>query len=109
MRCLYPSARHDRFIHSIGIYHLAKQISDSLIEKFQDLLEDKFIFNSELFNKLRINFQLATLLHDVGHSPFSHTLEGYFKLKKINNEIKINWELKDAFPYCLDNRQTVVF
>ena len=24
MRCLYPSARHDRFIHSIGVYHLAK-------------------------------------------------------------------------------------
>jgi len=23
MRCLYPSARHDRFIHSIGVYHLA--------------------------------------------------------------------------------------
>ena len=23
MRCLYPSARHDRFIHSLGTYHLA--------------------------------------------------------------------------------------
>ena len=24
MRCLYPSTRHDRFVHSIGTYHLAK-------------------------------------------------------------------------------------
>ena len=24
MRCLYPSARHDRFVRSIGTYHLAK-------------------------------------------------------------------------------------
>ena len=24
MRVLYPSAHHDRFIHSLGVYHLGK-------------------------------------------------------------------------------------
>ncbi len=105
MRCLYPSARHDRFIHSIGTYHLAKQISDSLTDKFQELPNNKFFFNDELFNKLRINFQLAALLHDVGHSPFSHTLEGYFKLEKLNHDIKINWQLKDALSSCIKSEE----
>ena len=30
MRCLYPSARHDRFVHSIGTYYLAKLAMESL-------------------------------------------------------------------------------
>ena len=30
MRCLYPAARHDRFIHSLGVYHLSCLAIDGL-------------------------------------------------------------------------------
>jgi HD superfamily phosphohydrolase len=32
MRCLFPGGRHDRFIHSLGVYHLAQRLYDRLKE-----------------------------------------------------------------------------
>jgi HD superfamily phosphohydrolase len=56
---VFPGANHTRIEHSLGASHLAKQISDvlSLGRSEKDLLV------------------CAGLLHDVGHGPFSHTLE----------------------------------
>ncbi|MBR3917142.1 MAG: HD domain-containing protein [Clostridia bacterium] len=109
MRCLYPAARHDRFIHSIGTFHLAKKISTNLSQKFKELTSGKFIFDKEYFSKLQFNLELAALLHDVGHSPFSHTLEDYFKLEKRDGEVKINKQLKEALSKCVDNDVYVKF
>ena len=54
---VYPGANHCRFEHSLGVYHLAKLVSDKL------RLES------------REHLMAASLLHDVGHGPFSHTVE----------------------------------
>jgi HD superfamily phosphohydrolase len=63
---VYPGARHSRFEHSLGVYHLAKQFLLRLMKSDPPLqLEDEDV---------RV-FLAATLLHDVGHYPFSHTLE----------------------------------
>ena len=63
---VYPGARHSRFEHSLGVYHLAKLFLVRLLRSAPPLcLEDEDI---------RV-FLAATLLHDVGHYPFSHTLE----------------------------------
>lgn len=63
---VYPGARHSRFEHSLGVYHLAKQFLQRLLDSNPPLtLEDEDI---------RV-FVAATLLHDLGHYPFSHTLE----------------------------------
>jgi len=63
---VYPGARHSRFEHSLGVYHLAKQFLVRLLKSDPPLcLEDEDI---------RV-FLAATLLHDIGHYPFSHTLE----------------------------------
>lgn len=63
---VYPGARHSRFEHSLGVYHLAKQFLLRLLKSDPPLqLEDEDI---------RV-FLAATLLHDIGHYPFSHTLE----------------------------------
>lgn len=83
MRCLYPSAWHDRFIHSIGVYHLAKIAIDALrkneIVNLTDEENNAGIPDEQLQDDLAFTFEMAALLHDVGHSPFSHTLENYFK------------------------------
>jgi len=66
VQLVYPGARHSRFEHSLGVYHLAKQFLARLLASVPPLeLEDEDI---------RV-FVAATLLHDVGHYPFSHTLE----------------------------------
>jgi len=63
---VYPGARHSRFEHSLGVYHLAKQFLARLLDSQPPLVlsdEDVGVYIA------------ATLLHDIGHYPFSHTLE----------------------------------
>ncbi len=56
---VYPSANHTRFEHSLGVYHLADRALDHL-----DIAGP----NAE-------RVRAAAILHDVGHSPFSHNVE----------------------------------
>ena len=63
---VYPGARHSRFEHSLGVYHLAKQFLARLLDS-----DPPLVLSDE---DVRV-FIAATLLHDIGHYPFSHTLE----------------------------------
>ncbi len=60
---VYPGANHTRFEHSIGTMHMASVIGQSLSLEAEDI------------RKIR----LAGLLHDVGHSAFSHAVENVLK------------------------------
>ena len=73
-RSLFPSARHDRFIHSLGVFYLGGKIVDSIkcrYPKFVDADTDDMVYES---------YVLACLLHDICHSPFSHTFEKFYGL-----------------------------
>lgn len=82
-RSVFPSARHDRFIHSLGVYHLGSQIINSIRDKF-----DKNNVNPDNADLVYNTYLVACLLHDVGHSPFSHTFEDFFNIEKVEEEIK---------------------
>ncbi|HLC47961.1 MAG TPA: HD domain-containing protein [Candidatus Norongarragalinales archaeon] len=71
---VYPSAHHTRFEHSLGTFHLTKVLSGRLFP------EDK---------GLQQLLRLSALLHDVGHSAFSHLPEGivYEHLRKRHEDI----------------------
>ncbi len=56
---VYPSANHSRFEHSLGVYELTERALDVL-----DVPEAK-----------GRAVRAAALLHDVGHTPYSHALE----------------------------------
>jgi len=56
---VYPSANHTRFEHSLGVYHLANRALSHLGIEGQQA------------ERVRA----AALLHDVGHSPYSHNIE----------------------------------
>lgn len=56
---VYPGANHTRLEHSLGTCHIAKKMADSL--------------NLPIDEKELV--AVAALLHDIGHGPFSHTLE----------------------------------
>ena len=80
---LYSSAVHNRFVHSIGVYHLGKIATRYLLDGINSLNEinDKEIFKS--YGKI---FEIACLLHDVGHAPFSHTGEEFYLDEKKGYE-----------------------
>ena len=61
---VYPGAKHTRFLHSIGAFHLMSKAILTLQQK------GNFIFDSEAEA-----VGAAILMHDIGHGPFSHVLE----------------------------------
>lgn len=71
---LYSAAVHNRFIHSLGVYHLGKIAYQAVERYFPEDAEIKPSFLKR-YGEL---FLLACLLHDVGHAPFSHTGEEYY-------------------------------
>ncbi len=61
---VYPGALHTRFHHALGALHLMQQAVSVLRGKGVAITAEE----AEAV-------QIAILLHDVGHGPFSHTLE----------------------------------
>jgi hypothetical protein len=56
---VFPGAHHTRFEHSLGVSHIGGLMSDSI----------------SLDPHEKSTVQVAGMLHDVGHGPYSHTLE----------------------------------
>ena len=63
---LFHGAESSRFTHSIGVFCIARQILNKLIEKKSTFSKNKFVLYG------------AALLHDLGHGPLSHTSEAIF-------------------------------
>lgn len=61
---VYPGALHTRFHHALGALHLMQMALNTLKDKGVAISDEE----SEAA-------QIAILLHDIGHGPFSHTLE----------------------------------
>ena len=61
---VYPSAVHTRYQHALGSMHLMDQTIEVLRSKGHIITENE-----------KEGALLAILLHDIGHGPFSHTLE----------------------------------
>ena len=66
---VYRNATHSRFIHSLGVAHLAEKLAIE-IKKNQPYLE---ITESDI-----TCVKVAGLCHDLGHGPFSHVFDGIF-------------------------------
>jgi uncharacterized protein len=61
---VYPSALHTRFQHALGGMHLMMQAIDVLQSKGHSITAEE-----------QEGLLIAILLHDIGHGPYSHTLE----------------------------------
>lgn len=90
---LYSAALHNRFIHSIGVFHLGKIAFDAI--KKASLLKYPKESNNIDWVTIQKNFLLACLLHDVGHAPFSHSGEQFYLNDGIVREEKIYLDLKN--------------
>jgi len=90
---VYPGALHTRFHHALGSLHLMKETLDHLREKGVAINEEEY--NGAL---------IAILLHDIGHTPFSHALEEVLIPGMSHEEISalLIEKLNDHFDNRLD-------
>ncbi len=63
---VYPGAVHTRFSHSLGVM------------KVMDRLVTRLVREGHLSRDDAVVLRLAALLHDIGHTPYSHALEMFF-------------------------------
>lgn len=96
---VYPSANHTRFEHSLGVSHLAKKLLLSLKEKNPD---------KNITDELIELVQIAGLIHDIGHGPFSHLYDDYIigtndmKHEERGIEIFKNMVKENTMPFTED-------
>ncbi len=96
-KLVYPGAVHTRLHHSLGAYHL---MTNAL-----NILKNKGI---EITDEEKRAAQLAILLHDIGHGPFSHALENELEKNRSHEEVtlmimhKMNQEMKGALSPAID-------
>ena len=72
---VYPGALHTRFQHSLGALHLMCQALENLKYKGVEITPEE-----------EEAAQVAILLHDIGHGPFSHLLEKTFIASMTHEE-----------------------
>jgi HD superfamily phosphohydrolase len=85
---VYPSANHTRFEHSLGVYHLAVQALDNL----------------GVAGVERDEVRAAALLHDVGHTPFSHNIEDIIEKHVGKRHDEVDDVLKGDIARVLEDR-----
>ncbi len=72
---VYPGATHTRLAHSIGVFHISRRIIHQLMT---------FDSCPELSMEGVLSFLCASLLHDLGHFPYAHSLK---ELPLIDHEV----------------------
>ena len=75
---VYPGANHTRFHHAIGAMHLMTKAISVLRKKGVEISDEE-----------KEGVTLAILLHDIGHGPFSHTLENSLMTSIHHEDISV--------------------
>jgi HD superfamily phosphohydrolase len=85
---IFPGANHTRLEHSLGTSYLAELVSRSLnLNTYETLL-----------------LRSAGLLHDIGHSPYSHTLERFLFEKTGKNHMQITKDIIEGSLKIMNER-----
>lgn len=94
---VYPGAHHTRFHHALGAMYLMHRAVAVLRQK-----------RVEISNQEEEALYLAILLHDIGHGPFSHGLEGLIVQNTDHEELtvaimrRLNGEFNGALDMALE-------
>ncbi len=77
---VFPGATHNRFVHSIGAAWLMVKTLECLQEHedARQILKSSYEDTNIPMDRLLL---LSILVHDIGHTPLSHTLEDVLNLK----------------------------
>lgn len=94
---VYPGAQHTRFHHTIGAMYLMDVALLNLRDKGHEITNDEYR-----------GALAAILMHDIGHTPFSHVLENTLASNVPHEEVslllmqQINGEKKGALQTAID-------
>ena len=94
---VYPGAQHTRFHHALGCMHLMSKAIQVLRFKGVSISENE-----------ATALQIAILLHDIGHGPFSHAMEHSIVEEITHEEIslafmkKLNEEFGGALTLSIE-------
>lgn len=105
MRIVFPNGKHDRFGHSLGVFYLGSRAVDALLTNFR---KDKYWnissdnTNNLFWAKNKVLFLIACLIHDIGHVPFSHSLENLV-YNNTNNQYNTSNSDAHSFTHKLVN------
>jgi HD superfamily phosphohydrolase len=105
VRSVFPCAHHDRFVHSLGTYHLGRTAIDAIIKNSDDVIKELEINENDI-NLLKMAFEIACLLHDCGHAPFSHAFEHYFETANDLENLLIDNSDDEDFNEDLDTSES---
>jgi HD superfamily phosphohydrolase len=82
---VYPSAHHTRFEHCLGVVTIASRVFQALLQRNAGEMENvvRIIYPGSdprsMIARLRQELRLAALLHDTGHSLYSHVSERVYE------------------------------
>jgi HD superfamily phosphohydrolase len=78
---VFPGATHSRFVHSLGSAYLMLRTLEHFnrTPKVKELLDSPYENTKIPLSRLLL---ISILLHDIGHTPLSHTLEDVLELDK---------------------------
>lgn len=82
---VYPGAMHTRFEHTLGVMHMAGILFDRLTQEGSPSRHEiigYFGGNPDALKRSHKIVRLAALLHDIGHTPFSHGAEDLMQLRE---------------------------
>jgi uncharacterized protein len=76
---VFPGATHSRFVHSLGSSYLMMRTLEHFnrMPKVKELLDSPYGNTKIPLSRLLL---ISILLHDIGHTPLSHTLEDVLEL-----------------------------
>jgi uncharacterized protein len=84
---VFPGAEHTRFAHSLGVYATSitafERLRSSAAEQDLGLTLPGLSFDGD---KLKDSFCIAALCHDIGHTAYSHALEGDLLPAEFNRQ-----------------------
>jgi uncharacterized protein len=96
---VYPGATHSRFSHVVGAMQMARRML-SVLEKNQSVIKE-----ADPDDKTAT--LAASLLHDIGHGPYSHVFEeisDHFDLEKAHETYTSDLLQTDEIKKLLDSR-----
>lgn len=84
---VFPAATHTRFEHSIGVYYLTSEVTETLMKKYPDMIYDIPYFGKTKLTKFIAELiNIGGLCHDLGHGPYSHIFDEMFQIEMINKK-----------------------
>jgi HD superfamily phosphohydrolase len=95
---VFPSANHTRFEHSLGAAHAALQMFDHLASEAG--LKDR----EKVYFRLREAIEVAALLHDCGHTVFSHVGERVLQQMYKDDFVAVQKTLSGYYPTVIKQK-----